>query len=106
MFAGGVKIWWTIENPSDVQSLQNDIDRQSTWSQGALMRFITDKCAVLRLQPRQAKDSNVQYQLNNELLRYVNHKRDLGVIVDETLKPHRQCEKYTFDNESQKGIIY
>ncbi len=49
MFAGGVKIWRTIENTSDVQNLQNDIDRQSTWSQGALMRFITDKCAVLRL---------------------------------------------------------
>ncbi len=33
-------------------------------SQGALMSFNTDKCVVLRLHPRQARDNNVQYQLN------------------------------------------
>ncbi len=55
------------------------------------MSFNTDKCVVLRLHPRQARDNNVQYQLNGEHLRSVSHQRDLGVIVDETLKPHRQC---------------
>ncbi len=39
------------------------------------------------------RDNNVQYQLNGEHLRSVSHQRDLGVIVDETLKPHRQCAK-------------
>ncbi len=37
--------------------------------------------------------SKAQYQLNGEHLRSVSHQRDLGVIVDETLKPHRQCVK-------------
>ncbi len=57
------------------------------------MSFNTDKCDVLRLHPRQAKDNNVQYQPNGELLRSVSHQRDLGVIVDETLMPLRQCAK-------------
>ncbi len=73
MFVGDVKSWRTIESPSDVQSLQNDVDYLSSWSQ--------------------ARDNNVQYQLNGEHLRSVSHQRDLGVIVDETLKPHRQCTK-------------
>ncbi len=57
------------------------------------MSFSTETCVVLRLHPRQARGNNVQYQLNGEHLRSVSHQRDLGVIVDETLKPHRQCTK-------------
>ncbi len=59
------------------------------------MSFNTDKCVVLRLHPRQVKDNNVQYQLNIEPLRSASHQRDLGVTVDETLKPHHQCENAT-----------
>ncbi len=93
MFADNVKIWRPIESPSDVQRLQTDVDYLSTWSQGGLMSPNTEKCVVLRLHPRQARDNNVQYQLNGEHLRSVSHQHDLGVIVDETLKPHRQCAK-------------
>ncbi len=57
------------------------------------MSLNTDKCVVLRLHPRQARENNVQYQLNGEHLKSVSHQRDLGVIVDETLRPHRQCAK-------------
>ncbi len=57
------------------------------------MSFNTDKCVVLRLHPRQARNNNVQYQLNGKHFRSVNHQHDLGVIADETLKPHRQCAK-------------
>ncbi len=35
----------------------------------------------------------VQYKVNVEHLRSESHQRDLVVIVDETLKPHRQCAK-------------
>ncbi len=54
------------------------------------MSFNADKCVVLRLHPRQARDNDVQYQLNGEYLRTVSHQRDLSV---ETLKPNRQCAK-------------
>ncbi len=57
------------------------------------MSFNTDNCVVLRLHPQLAKDTNPQYQLNGERLRCGSHQRDLGVIVDETLKPNRQCAK-------------
>ncbi len=89
MFADGVKIWPTIESSSDVQRLQNYINQLSIWSQGSLVSFNTDKCVVLRLHPQQAKDNN----LSGKLLRCLNHQRDLGVIVYETLKPNRQCAK-------------
>ncbi len=57
------------------------------------MSFNTDECAVLRLHPRRAKYNDVQYQLSGEPLRSVSNQRDIGVIVDETLKPQLQCAK-------------
>ncbi len=57
------------------------------------MRLSTDKCFVRRLHPRQANASYVQDQLDGELLRCVSHQHELGVVVDETLMPHRQCAK-------------
>ncbi len=93
MFTDDVKIWRTIESSIDVQRLQSDINQLSIWCQGALLSVNTDKCVVLRLHPQQAKNNSPQYQLNGKLLRCVSHQRDLGVIVDETLKPNRQCAK-------------
>ncbi len=55
------------------------------------MNFNTDKFVVLMLYSQQAKDNNLQCRLNEERLRCVSHQRDLRVIVDETLKPNRQC---------------
>ncbi len=83
------------ENLEDnfVQSLQNDVEFLSSLSEGAPVSFNTDKSVAPRLHPRQTRDNNVQYQLNVEHLRSESDQRDLGVIVDETLKPHRQCAK-------------
>ncbi len=68
------------------------------------MSFNTDKCVVLRLHPRQARDNNVKYQLNREHLS-VSQQRDLGVNVVETLKPHRQIAKAAKSANSRMGAI-
>ncbi len=69
------------------------------------MSFNTDNCVVLWLHPQQTKDKNVQYQLNGEPLGSVRHKRDLGVIVDETLKPHRQYAMAAKSGNSTMKVI-
>ncbi len=48
---------------------------------GALKTFKTDKCAVFKLHPRQAKNSNVQYKLNGDFLSYTRHKRDILLFL-------------------------
>ncbi len=54
------------------------------------------------MQPRQAKDSDDQFQLNVELLRCVSHQSDLGEMVVYTVKPYHQCAKPT---KTVKSII-
>ncbi len=73
MFADDVKIWSTIESPYDAHCLQNDANYLLSWSQGGLMSFNTDKCVVLRLHLRKAKDNDIQCQLNEEHLRSASH---------------------------------
>ncbi len=59
LFADDVKIWRTMESSPDVQSLQNDIDYLANWTHRALVSFNKDKCVVVWLHPRQAKNNNV-----------------------------------------------
>ncbi len=66
-----MKIWQTLECPFAVQSLQINIDGLSTQPRAALMGFNKDKRVVLILHPRQAKDRNCQYQLNEGPLKCV-----------------------------------
>ncbi len=73
--------------------LQTDVKYLLVWSQGALMSFNTDKCVVVRLHLRQARDNYIHYQLNGEPLRRVSHQHNLGLMKDEACKPHRQCAK-------------
>ncbi len=49
MLAGDVKIWRATASPSDVQSLQKDVECLSNWFRLALKSFNTDKCVVLSL---------------------------------------------------------
>ncbi len=73
----------------------------SNWSQGGLMRLIQ----INVLHPWHAKDNNVQHHLNGKPLRSVSHQRNLDVISDETLKPHRQCAKAAKSANSIMGAI-
>ncbi len=52
MFATDVEIWREIESATDDESLQNDISRLPTWSEGGLIKFNTDIFVVCRLHLR------------------------------------------------------
>ncbi len=96
MFADEVKIWRTIESPSDVQSLQNDVDYLSSWSQGALRSLNTDKCVVLRLHPRHASECKPP----------TRQRRYCGGDAQASPPMRKGQKKRQFNNESHKSIIY
>ena len=78
------------------------------------MIFNVDKCSVLHFGFNNPRHS---YQMNGDIISTATQMRDLGIIVDETLKPSKQCVaavkkanraiamiKRTIENRS-KGII-
>jgi hypothetical protein len=90
MFADDLKLWKTINSPSDVIFLQENLDALQEWSDSWLLSFNTSKCSLIQLKSSSDRSSHAYY-LNGALLPAVNNEKDLGVIIQDTLKPSSQC---------------
>ena len=83
MFADDTKIFNIIKSPEDQETLQNDLDTLSMWSDKWLLKFHPEKCKVMHL--GKAGDTEYSYQLKegdtyHELS--TEEEKDLGVVID------------------------
>jgi hypothetical protein len=90
LFADDVKIWRSIKSPEDPNILQNNLNILQAWSENWLLQFNTTKCAVITLSSRSTSGNNV-YKLDNKPLKCVENEKDLGIMLNKTLKPSIQC---------------
>ncbi|VDL86876.1 unnamed protein product [Schistocephalus solidus] len=76
-------------------ALQEDLNRLSSWSARWLLNFEVGKCVVLRLRTRRTSEEDDSYQniLNGQPLSIVEEQKDLGVLINSSLKPSSQCLK-------------
>ena len=89
LYADDTKIWRRINNWSDHEILQNDIDALHNWSVSNKMKFHPDKCKVLTVAYSGGLNSMwsmfpfqiFTYTLNGITLESVEQEKDLGVIV-------------------------
>ena len=72
------------------------------WSQDWQMLFNTDKSKVMHFG---FNNKEVDYILGNQKLNAVEEERDLGVIVDKSLKSSRQCAKAAAAANAVLGMI-
>jgi len=93
IFADDTKLWCRIKKESDAVTLQQDIDRLSTWSNIWQLNFNTEKCKVMHI----GHSCNTEYYMTEGSLRRklecVQQERDLGIIVSSNLKSSQQCIK-------------
>ena len=54
------------------------------------MEFNVNKCKILDLGK---KNNEFEYYMNGSLLLSVDQKRDIGLIVEKSLKPSLQCDE-------------
>ena len=84
MFADDTKIFNIIKSPEDQETLQNDLDTLSMWSDKWLLKFHPEKCKVMHL--GKAGDTEYSYQLKEgdtyHELSYTEEEKDLGVVID------------------------
>jgi hypothetical protein len=92
MFADDVKIWNPLNSPDSQEILQRNIDALHNWSEQWLLRFNVDKCAALRLCTSTTSEIPF-YSVADQPLNVVTSEKDLGILVDSTLKPNKQCTK-------------
>ena len=93
MFADDLKIYREVSSINDTQVLQRDMDTLSHWSETWLLRFNVSKCKVMHCgtgNPRQTY--HITQNGTPEALEETCQERDLGVTVDNTLKPTQHCK--------------
>lgn len=87
-FADDTKIFSTVQGAQDNYRVQGDLDKLIAWADRWQMEFNSTKCKVLHL----GKDNrNFSYEMEGDWLESVEEEKDLGVVVNRTMKFSKQC---------------
>jgi hypothetical protein len=89
-FADDTKISRVINSDMDRAGLQAALDRLMDWSDRWGMKFNVSKCKVMHMGRNNAKND---YVMAGSVLEKTREEKDLGVLVQDTLKPASQCAK-------------
>ena len=94
-FADDSKLYRCVNDCSDRDSLQTDINALFTWSEDWQMCFNKDKCKVIHFGK---KNEMFNYTMGGYapagcVLARSEEEKDLGVLIHESLKPSSQCAK-------------
>jgi hypothetical protein len=89
-FADDTKVGQQVVTDADRVTLQSALDKLCKWSEKWGMQFNVAKCKVMhfgRNNPR------FDYEMLGQKLEEVDSERDIGVTVNNNLKPSSQCAK-------------
>jgi len=88
-----------VESEEQREELQATIKRLVEWSVEWQMLFNAAKCHILHLGGRNPR---YEYNMEGRVLESVEFKKDVGVIVHQSLKPSMQCARAA---ERTNGIL-
>ena len=87
LFADDAKIFSSVKSLDDNKTLQDDINKLTEWSARWQLPFNIAKCKSLHI----GKSNNKYvYEMNGQRLEQVTEEKDLGVLIDNELKFHKQ----------------
>lgn len=86
-FADDTKLYSQVSTLEDATTIQADLDSVFNWSKEWQMLFNVDKCKVMHI----GHGNNFENSLNCKKLQVVNSEKDLGVFIETSLKPYKQC---------------
>lgn len=101
-FADDCKLGKTVSSKEDVEILRQDLESLSKWAEAWQMNFNIDKCSVMHLG---RNNSSNTYKINGCELKSGNVEKDLGVVVDKTMKFSEQCNSAVSNANATLGII-
>ena len=70
---------------NDSTLLQQDINSIMLWCSRSKLNINADKCAVLHFSLSVADSPTYTYKVNNHVLQFLDHYRDLGILVSTSL---------------------
>ena len=94
MFADDAKIQRKIIDENSCKELQEDIDKIKAWGEKWKMDFNVDKCHIVRF-GESDKRPIWQYKLGEEKIPSSDKEKDLGVVINNKLKPEDHINQVT-----------
>jgi hypothetical protein len=89
-FADDTKGLKFIQGLADRESLQRTLDLLCKWAENWGMSFNVDKCKIMHVG---RTNPQYEYKMNDKVLKAVEVETDVGVLVQNSLKPGKQCQK-------------
>ena len=77
-----------VNSDHDREALQSSLNALSQWAHDWKMQFNESKCKVLHIGKNNPR---YEYRMNGVVLEASNKEKDVGVIIQEDLKPTKQC---------------
>ncbi|XP_051873382.1 RNA-directed DNA polymerase from mobile element jockey isoform X2 [Pristis pectinata] len=107
-FADDTKISGGVGSIEEIERMQRDLDSLGEWARKWQMRFNVEKCAVVHFGSR---NKRVDYYLEGEKIDSAVVQRDLGVLVQDTLKVNHQVGSVVKKANAMlafisRGIVY
>ena len=100
-FADDTKIGRKIESVQDMIEFQKDIDRLVAWGDKWQMKFNINKCKQMHIGRHNLEFG---YEMDGKWITKTDQEKDLGVVVDNKLKPSQQCIQAR--NKANKILSY
>ena len=101
-FADDTKMARIVNNHEDARRFQEDIDRLSEWANQWAMEYNQAKCKIMHLG---RTNQRFKYEMGGAQLAETEEERDLGVLVDSSLKPSTQCQTAAKNANRVLGLI-
>ena len=101
-FADDAKIYRQVNNDSDAQALQEDMNTLQKWAKKWKMTFNADKCKCMHIGKNNRKYS---YNIGATKMEETEEEKDLGVLISNNLKVSKQCEHASKRANQAAGII-
>jgi ribonuclease P/MRP protein subunit RPP40 len=89
-FADDTKMAMRIKTKDDQKAMQDDIDQLHQWAEEWQMQFNKEKCKIMHVGNG---NPMVKYEMDGKEMQVTESEKDLGVMVENTLKPTMQCQK-------------
>ena len=110
LYVDDTKIWRTIKCQYAIEQLQKDIDLLYLWSINNKMNFNLKKCKVVSIKHRPSPLAMLpfvayHYHLGENILKYADSERDLGVLINNDFNFNEHQEKLLTLVNQKFGIL-
>ena len=94
LYADDAKIYTKVAKLSDIENMQQDINRMIQWCKDWRLTINPGKCNHIQYNPRSTSQQfSPTYYAEGREIEGKRHVRDLGIIISEDLKFHAQVDE-------------